>query len=223
MRMVMKMKKLLLAIFICALGINLNSCVVKAEDTENLMIVAHPDDETIWGGSHLLSGNYTVVCITNGNNKTRKKEFKQAMKKTNSTGIILSYPDKTNGKRDNWVSCRIKIYNKIKKIIDSKNWNTIVTHNPDGEYGHIHHRMTSQIVTKILQKENKTDKLIYFGRYVKKKDKSELTNEETISSATYREKLKVCEVYSSQKKVMKTFHHMLKYENWIPYANWDTI
>ena len=36
-----------------------------------LMIVAHPDDETIWGGNHLLKSNYLVVCITCGNNKIR--------------------------------------------------------------------------------------------------------------------------------------------------------
>lgn len=37
------------------------------------MFVAHPDDETIWGGSHLLKKHYLVVCLTNGNNKTRKR------------------------------------------------------------------------------------------------------------------------------------------------------
>ena len=63
------------------------------------MIVAHPDDETIWGGSHLINGNYTVLCITNGNNKKRKKEFMKVMEKTHSKGIILSFPDKTKGKR----------------------------------------------------------------------------------------------------------------------------
>lgn len=30
------------------------------------MIVAHPDDETLWGGSHLIDDNYLVVCMSNG-------------------------------------------------------------------------------------------------------------------------------------------------------------
>ena len=51
----------------------LNTSVIHAQEPESLMIVAHPDDETIWGGSHLINGNYTVLCITNGNNKKRKK------------------------------------------------------------------------------------------------------------------------------------------------------
>ena len=41
------------------------------------MIVAHPDDEMLWGGAHLLNGNYLVVCITCGRSKTRDKEFKE--------------------------------------------------------------------------------------------------------------------------------------------------
>ena len=43
------------------------------DDYDSLMVVAHPDDETIWGGAHLLKGKYVVVCITNGNNRTRRR------------------------------------------------------------------------------------------------------------------------------------------------------
>ena len=35
---------------------------IDYKESQKLMIVAHPDDETIWGGSHLLEGNYLVVC-----------------------------------------------------------------------------------------------------------------------------------------------------------------
>lgn len=97
--LVMKMKKLLLCIL--SLMLCLNTSVIHAQEPASLMIVAHPDDETIWGGSHLINGNYTVLCITNGNNKKRKKEFMKVMEKTHSKGIILSFPDKTKGKRDN--------------------------------------------------------------------------------------------------------------------------
>ena len=41
----------------------------------HLMIVAHPDDETLWGGAHIADGGYLVVCITNGYNATRSAEF----------------------------------------------------------------------------------------------------------------------------------------------------
>lgn len=84
---------------------------------DSLMIVAHPDDETIWGGSHLLNGNYVVVCITNGNNKTRRREFESVIRQTDSIGIMLTYPDKTLGKRDNWNSCKTEIEKDIASIL----------------------------------------------------------------------------------------------------------
>ena len=37
------------------------------------------------------------------------------IKKTHSKGIILSFPDKTKGKRDNWKSCKKDIQREIKK------------------------------------------------------------------------------------------------------------
>ena len=69
---------------------------IDIDTYQNIMIVAHPDDETIWGGGHLLKDKYLVICLTNGNNKTREKEFNEVMNKTHNQGIILDYPDKTN-------------------------------------------------------------------------------------------------------------------------------
>ena len=50
----------------------------------------------------------------------------------------------------------------LDKIINYKNWKMIVTHNPLGEYGHVHHKMTSGMVTELADK----DVLYYFGYYV---------------------------------------------------------
>lgn len=186
---------------------------------DSLMIVAHPDDETIWGGAHLLEGKYVVVCITNGNNRTRRKEFSKVMKETHSIGIMLSYPDKTKGERDNWDTCRDKIQEDLNQMIGKKQWDTIVTHNPDGEYGHIHHKMTSSITTAVTQDLDCLDKLYYFGKYVKKKnmDKEEYAPylSESLTSEQQKDKLSLTKIYSSQKKVMNHLGHMFPYENWV--------
>ena len=60
------------------------------EKYNKLMIVAHPDDELIWGGAHLLEDDYLVVCITRGYDKTRKKEFENVINATGDKGLILS-------------------------------------------------------------------------------------------------------------------------------------
>ena len=69
---------------------------------DNLMIVAHPDDETLWGGAHLIKENYFVVCLTNDYNAQRANDFKKIIKFTKNSGIILNYPDIQDNKRDNW-------------------------------------------------------------------------------------------------------------------------
>lgn len=33
-----------------------------------------------------------------------------------------------------------------------KHWGMVATHNPDGEYGHIHHKMTSRLMTESYYK-----------------------------------------------------------------------
>lgn len=192
----------------------------KLTGYDSLMIVAHPDDETIWGGSHLLNGNYVVVCITNGNNKTRRREFESVIKQTGSIGIMLTYPDKTLGQRDNWASCKAEIEKDINAILKMNDWKTIVTHNPDGEYGHIHHQMTSELTTTAVSDQDLMDRLYYFGKYVKAKNmdsvkyKKYLVN--AISSKELDRKMALTRLYSSQSKVMDHLGHMLPYENWTP-------
>ena len=70
---VIKMKKLLLCIL--SLMLCLNTSVIHAKESESLMIVAHPDDETIWGGSHLINGNYTVYVLRMETIKKEKKNL----------------------------------------------------------------------------------------------------------------------------------------------------
>jgi hypothetical protein len=59
---------------------------------DNLMIVAHPDDEILWGGANLYKDKYFIVCLTNGYNH-RAYEFLQVLNFTQSGGIILNYTD----------------------------------------------------------------------------------------------------------------------------------
>lgn len=188
---------------------------LNIQSTTKLMIVAHPDDDIIWGGSHLIDDDYLVVCITCGTNQTRVKEFEKVMDATNDDYIMLGYPDKTNGKRDNWSSVYDKITNSLKSIIDYKDWDTVVTHNPEGEYGHIQHRMTSKIVTSLANKEN----LMYFGHYYElNKVPKDL---ETISDDNYDIKLNtLVPLYASQ-KIVGPYGQMLNHEVWISYKNWS--
>ena len=187
---------------------------------DSIMIVAHPDDEILWGGSHLIDGNYLVVCITAGNNSTRAEELIKAMQVTNDKCIMLGYSDKMFNKRSNWKYSYDDIQEDLSEILSLKKWKMIVTHNSKGEYGLIHHIKTNKIVTDIYEQNFMDDSnLYYFGEYYNKNEikdaKSSLT---AIDKKNYQIKLDIIEnIYVSQDFLMDKFGHTIEYEYWNKY------
>ena len=188
------------------------------DTVSKLMIVAHPDDETLWGGAHLLQGGYLVVCITNGDDPVRAGEFRTAVRGTGNIPLILSYPDKTGGEKDTWDTVRDSICADLRLILTEKHWDFVVTHNPRGEYGHIHHKMTNRIVTQLFEETQSADQLWYFGTYYTWKRMAAASDTLTpISEDELDEKMILCRIYASQKKAIQKRTHMLPYELWTEY------
>ena len=184
-------------------------------NADKLMIVAHPDDDTLWGGGHLASGNWLVVCITNGRNDTRRDEFNRTMNASGNAHIILEYPDKVNGSRDDWSEVREGISKDIGMLLSYKNWHTVVTHNPDGEYGHQHHKMTSAIVTQGCIDRGMTDRLEYFGKYYSAAKLPGVQDSLTrISDEELKFKEYLLTFYKSQKTTVNKLGHMNPFEEW---------
>ncbi|MBE5959082.1 MAG: PIG-L family deacetylase [Lachnospiraceae bacterium] len=189
-------------------------------ECDNLMIVAHPDDESIFGGDHIKNGNYFIMCITNKNNRTRRKEFNQMLAKTGCKGIILSYPDKIFSKRSQWTLWKKSISKDIYTALNTKSWESVVTHNEKGEYGHIHHKMVHKMVFDNFDKsfnEKNTRPLLYvFGKYYsKKKLPDNLSSLSAMSDDSLRQKEELISIYSSQGKARKKLKHIYPYEEWV--------
>jgi LmbE family N-acetylglucosaminyl deacetylase len=192
------------------------------KDCSKLMIVAHPDDETLWGGAHLYEGGWFIVCLTNGDNSTRKKEFNKVLEVSGNKGIILSYPDLVNGVRSEWKTERKSIEKDIDTVLKYKSWGMVATHNPSGEYGHIHHKLTSQLVTEIYYLDNWEDNLYYFGKwYSAQSITSKAWFLDSVPQAALTAKKSYLTYYSSQKGVVSRNIHMAPYENWIHSTEWE--
>lgn len=191
---------------------------IDLNEIDNLMIVSHPTDEILFGGSHLLEDNYLVVCITCGTDKELTHDFIDVLQKTKDKYIILGYPEYSNDERENWSNYKNNIKEDITKIIKLKDWSTIVTHNPEGEYGSLQHKLTSQIVTSISPKK----KLYYFGKYYTKKS---IVNEQNklsqINQNRLNQKIKLIGMYKTETYIQTEFNHMYKYEEWIKYKEWS--
>ena len=197
-----------------------NSLLYDNIDTSGcnkLMIVAHPDDETLWGGAHLKSGNWFVVCLTNHFTDVRKNEFKSVMEKAGIKGIILDYPDLVRDANKKWVkydwdSVKDGVAADVTKLIKSKNWDLIATHSPAGETGHIHHKNTDQAVTNACRSTGNYDKLWYFGKcyWTIPAGLKRITDEEL----TFKQSL--VDLYKNDTKPINTYWaQMIPYENWV--------
>ncbi len=193
---------------------------VDLDRVNKLMIVAHPDDEILWGGSHLIDDDYLVVCITCGQNITRVNEFKKVMEKTNDEYILLGYPDKRLNIRSNWSDEKDDIYSDIYEIMQLKNWDLIVTHNKQGEYGHIHHKLTHEIVVDVYNDLNRTDDLFFFGKYYTKSRLNKLPSKpDRISDENLKKKTSLIGIYKTQRFIKIRFSQMFAYEDWTKYDN----
>jgi len=188
---------------------------LNLEGYNKLMIVAHPDDESLWGGAHLLRDDYLVVCLTNKSNEVRNKEFSKAMEYSKDKYIMLDYPDKIYNKRSNWdENIEKEIVKDVKTLLEYKNWDLVVTHNKNGEYGHQHHKSTHKFVTKALEEENQLDKVKYFGQVYYNKVIAEHLDELTpIGDETLvQRKDEMCHIYKSQACVDASFSKNIPYE-----------
>lgn len=125
---------------------------------DKVMVVAHPDDESLWGGDALSDEKgWLVLCLTNADN-ARAKKFNQAMDLFGVERKIMAFPDK--GMEAYSPSEESAIASELNGIINATSIKKVVTHNPEGEYGHPAHKALSGIVLKTLKD---TDKLHYFS------------------------------------------------------------
>ncbi|MEM3062072.1 MAG: PIG-L family deacetylase [Nitrososphaerota archaeon] len=122
-----------------------------------LMVVAHPDDELIFGGAELFrEDGWKVVCVTNatphsGNifscvgGDIRRNEFISVMNFFKYPYEIWDFED--NYFSDNWNMQMLEF--QLRRLFGERKYKKIVTHNLSGEYGHIQHKRLGNIIYQI--------------------------------------------------------------------------
>ena len=118
-----------------------------------LMVVAHPDDETIFGGAQLLmeKNTWQLIVITNGlggeeQNKDRQKNLGKAMKISHTSYEIWDHKDRYRHGLSKRLQKDFERYVKKHKYI------SIVSHNVQGEYGHPQHQDVSRLAYNTAKK-----------------------------------------------------------------------
>jgi len=178
-----------------------------------LLIVAHPDDETIFcGGTMLLYPNYkwTVISVTDCQ---RSSEFNDAMEFFKKLGVnIVSY--KTLGQKD------IKQEAELSGLVQEKDmWEVaikkesfsadlILTHNEVGEYGHGAHKLLNAVVTSLF-----SDNIWKFIYPKEKQPHGNKIEKVDLSKEILEKKTEIFKkAYKSQEYLWKEFVNLMPYE-----------
>ena len=121
---------------------------LKAVRTANqLVIAAHPDDETFWAGMTLATGEWAAVCLTHRSTRWRRSAFQQAMAALGCIGVQFDLPDR--GWDDLDPSTMRRMRTLVARILGQPQITHVLTHSPDGETGHPFHKLISSLVTQL--------------------------------------------------------------------------
>jgi len=119
--------------------------VIK-KDSKCAVIVAHPDDETLWAGGLILMHpevQWTIVSICRKSDADRAPKFFKALEQLNATGKMGDMDDEP----EQFPLDDLDLQNIIVRLLDTNRFDLIITHGLNGEYTrHLRHEETAKAV-----------------------------------------------------------------------------
>jgi len=106
---------------------------MDSETRKIAIIVAHPDDETLWAGGTILSNpgkQYFIASLCRKNDADRAPKFEEALKILGAEGIM---GDMDDGPEQSPLS-EHKVQKAILELLPAKSFDLIITHSIYGEY-----------------------------------------------------------------------------------------
>ncbi|MBC8273438.1 MAG: PIG-L family deacetylase [Chloroflexi bacterium] len=124
----------------------------RKQNVTAALVVAHPDDETIWAGGTVLmhpDWQWTVVSLCRRSDLNRAPRFLQAVHKLGGIGKMGDLDD---GPEQSPLP-ETHVQQMLLSLLPPEHFDLVLTHSPDGEYTrHRRHEETSKAVTDLWEK-----------------------------------------------------------------------
>jgi len=117
------------------------------------IIVAHPDDETLWTGGTVLMNplwEWFIISLCRADDPDRAPKFRRVLEILNAKGD-MGYLD--DGPAQNPLDENL-VKTTILQLLPDKHFDLVITHDPAGEYTrHLRHEETSRAVIDLWYEE----------------------------------------------------------------------
>lgn len=117
-----------------------------------LLIVTHPDDETIWSGGLILQHpdwDWTIMSLCRADDPDREPKFRKVCRLYGAKAIITDLDDSSVLQP---IDPETHIGQRIVEFAGGFSWDLCVTHGRNGEYGHTRHREVHAEVLRLVSK-----------------------------------------------------------------------
>jgi LmbE family N-acetylglucosaminyl deacetylase len=121
----------------------------KSISAQVAVIVAHPDDETLWAGGTILTHpgwHWFIACLCRAGDGDRAPKFRHVLRLLNASGDMGDLDD--GPEQRPLQGCQVE--QAILALLPDRHYDLIITHNPTGEYTrHLRHEEAGAAVIRL--------------------------------------------------------------------------